>query len=320
MFGAGFRGAGSPQTLVRGWTMVASYLGLLVTVFSWALSHPLGRLIVQQVHPLQLAALNLSVGFFCLGVVLAATRRLGGVLRMSFKDILGSLSLGAFGFFFYQFCAFVALAHIPASMNAVLISSNVIIIVFLSAIFLKERIRPLVILGVFLSLAGVVIVTFNRGFRLTERWDLTGCALSLAAAAAFAFYTVAGKKILSRNDPLLVATLALFSGAAMLWLLCRTTIGLQQLRSITGQTWGLVLLLGVTSIGLAYPFYFSSLKKLPASTVSVFLNLIPAIAVLLSLLLLRERFAWPFWLGCALVLGGVAASNLAGRPARKLSR
>jgi drug/metabolite transporter (DMT)-like permease len=221
-----------------------------------------------------------------------------------------------FGFFFYQYCTFLALSRIPASMNAVLVSSNVILIVLLSAIFLKERVRPLAILGVFLSLAGVVIVTFNRGFRLGERWDLTGCALSLAAAAAFAFYTVAGKKLLSRNDPLHVATLALFGGAALLLLLCGATIGFQQLQAFSSRTWGLVFLLGVTSIGLAYPFYFSSLKRLPASAVAVFLNLIPVVSVILSLLVLGERFAWPFWLGGVLVLGGVAASNLAGRTGR----
>ena len=292
--------------------MAASYLALLVTAFSWALSHPLGRLSVQQVHPMQLAALNLTIGFICLGVVLLVTGKFGRIFRMSLKDILGSLSLGVFGFFFYQYCTFLALAHIPASMNAVLISSNVIIIVLLSTVFLKEPIRPLAILGVFLSLAGVVIVTFNRGFSMAERWDLTGCAFSFAAAAAFAFYTVAGKKILSRNDPLHVATLALLSGAIILLLLCGVTIGFQQLKSFSGHTWGLVLLLGVTSIGLAYPLYFPSLKKLPASAVSVFLNIIPVIAVFLSLLILRERFAWPFWLGCALVVGGVGSFNLAG--------
>jgi drug/metabolite transporter (DMT)-like permease len=55
-----------------------------------------------------------------------------------------------------------------------------------------------------------------------------------------------------------------------------------------------MILLGVSMIGFAYPAWFETLKKLPASRASVFVYLTPVFAVILSFLILDERF-WVFW-------------------------
>ena len=48
---------------------------LLATLF-WALGHPLGRIILQTVHPFQLGSMTLAIGFLCVFLYLAAARRL----------------------------------------------------------------------------------------------------------------------------------------------------------------------------------------------------------------------------------------------------
>jgi len=69
------------------------------------------------------------------------------------------------------------------------------------------------------------------------------------------------------------------------------------------------MLLGVTMIGISYPVWFECLKRLPAARASAFIYVTPVLAVVLSFLILGERFSWPFYLGGALVLGGVAVST-----------
>jgi drug/metabolite transporter (DMT)-like permease len=286
------------------------YLLMVVTTFFWAIGHPLGRIILREVHPFQLAAMNLTVGFLCLVVYLLVTGKMKELFKVNRRDFLGSCFLGVFGFFTYQISTFSALARIPASMNAVLVATNVVLVVLLSGLILRERIPPLRVLGVLVALCGVVFITFNQGFVLDGRVDLIGVAFSLSAAASFALYTILGKRILSRNDPLLVSTLALFAGAVLLDVVTAATVGFAGLRSAGGLTWGLMLPLGATMIGVAYPLWFFCLKRLPASHVSVFIYMTPTFAVILSLLILGERFAWLFWLGAALVLGGIMIANL----------
>jgi drug/metabolite transporter (DMT)-like permease len=284
-------------------------LPLLLATLFWALGHPLGRIILQTVHPFQLGTMTLAIGFLCVLLYLSAARRLPALARMRGGDLAGSLALGVLGFAAYQVLTFSALARIPASMNAILVSSNVALIAILSAVFLKERIGWQGVAGILVAFAGVVLVTFNRGFTLGGSIDLLGCAFSLLAALCFALYTILGKRLVERNDPLLVTSLALLAGALLLGALTAGSVGLSSLSRAGARAWWLMILLGVTMIGFAYPAWFETLKKLPASRASVFVYFTPVFAVLLSLLILDERFSWMFYAGGALVLAGVGLSS-----------
>ncbi len=284
------------------------YIPMLFATLFWALGHPLGRIILRDVHPFQLGSVNLVVGFLAVLAYLAAAGKARLLFRLSARDTLSSLALGALGFAVYQVLTVSALSRIPASMNAVLVATNVILIAVLSALFLRERIRWLRAAGILCAFLGVILVTFNSGFSLGASVDLTGCAFSLLAALSFALYTVLGKRLVERNDPLIVTTLALFSGAVLLTAFTAATTGLGGLGAAGAVPWVLMVGLGLTMIGYAYPAWFESLKRLPASQASTFIYLTPVFAVILSFLILNERFSWPFYLGGALVLGGIGAS------------
>jgi drug/metabolite transporter (DMT)-like permease len=286
------------------------YILMLITALFWALGHPFGRIILRTVHPFQLGAINLIVGFFGLVIFLVVSGKIKELFRLSLRDFLSSLFLGVFGFLSYQIFTFSALARIPASMNAVLVSTNVVFIAIFSAVFLREKIHIAKIVGIIFAFTGVVIVTFNRGFSLDRGVNLVGCLFSLCAAVSFALYSILGKRLLSRNDPLITATPALFSGAVLLTVFSAASVGFRQLSTAPGLTWFLMIFLGITMIGIAYPLWFFCLKELPASHVSIYIYMTPVFAVILSLIILKERFAWLFWLGGALVLGGIVVASV----------
>jgi drug/metabolite transporter (DMT)-like permease len=288
------------------------YFLMLIVSFFWAIGHPFGRIIVRSVHPFQLGAVTLSTGFIGLLIFLIVSGRIRKLAELSPRDVFASLGLGVFGFFCYQILTFSALARIPASMNAVLVSTNVVFIALLAALILKERIMPARIAGITIALLGVVLVTFNTGFSLGEDRggiDLLGCAFSLLAAFSFSLYSVIGKRILSSNDPLIVAGLALFSGAVLLNVFTMVTVGHSAIVNAGWPTFLLMVFLGLTMIGIAYPLWFTCLKRLPASHASIYIYLTPVFAVILSLIILRERFSWLFWVGGACILGGIIITN-----------
>jgi drug/metabolite transporter (DMT)-like permease len=288
------------------------YFLMLIVSFFWAIGHPVGRIILQKVHPLQLGAITLGTGFMGLLIFLIASGRVKKIFELSRRDTLISLGLGVFGFFLYQILTFSALARIPASMNAVLVSNNVVFIVLLAALTLKERVKPLSIIGIILAICGVVLVTFNKGFSIGDGAggiDLLGCAFSLLAALSTALYSVIGKRVLESNDPLIVAALAMFSGAVLLTILTAVTVGFSDVLLAGWPTILLMVFLGLTMISIAYPLWFVCLKKFPASQISIYIYLTPVFAVILSLIILHERFSWLFWVGGALILGGIIIAN-----------
>ena len=289
------------------------YFLMLIVSFFWAIGHPLGRIILQKVHPFQLGAITLDVGFIGLLIFLIASGRIKKITELSRSDILISLGLGIFGFFLYQILTFSALSRIPASVNAVLVSNNVVFIILLAALILKERVRPLSIIGIVLAVCGVVLVTFNKGFSIADGAgkgiDIPGCAFSLLAALSAALYSVIGKKVIKSNDPLIVAALAMFSGAVLLTILTAATEGFSDVLLAGWPTILLMIFLGLTMISIAYPLWFICLKKFPASQISIYIYLTPVFAVILSLIILHERFSWLFWVGGVLILGGIIIAN-----------
>ena len=294
----------------RAFSFRIEYIFMLIAAFFWALGHPLGKIVLRTVHPFQLGAVNLIAGFLSLLIYLTLAGRLRDVFKISRRDFFSSLFLGVFGFFSYQIFTFSALSRIPASMNAVLISTNVVFITIFSAIFLKEKIFFYRIIGIIIAFAGVIFVTFNAGFTLNSGVNLTGCLFSMSAVISFALYSVFGKHVLSRNDPLTVATLALFSGAVLLTIFTASSVGFQQLFEADAYIWIIMVLLGATMIGIAYPLYFTCLKRMPASHVSIYIYMTPVFAVILSLIILKESFSWLFWLGGAFVLSGIILSTI----------
>jgi len=282
---------------------------MLVFAFFGALGHPLGRIIVRDMHPIQLGAVSLIVGFIVIVLFMLLTRRFKSLLRMKKRDILFSAGIGVLGFFLFQICTFSALSRIPASVNAFLINTSVVYISLLAPVVLKERVPPMRIFAVGLALAGVVLVVFNRGFRFGNAADLTGCLFSVGGSVSFALYSVLGKRLLDRNDPIQVVAIAVFSGSILLAIFTRYTTGYASLEGVPASAWLLTCLLGATMIGLAYPMWFLGLKGLPASHVSIYVYLTPLFAVLLSYLILRETFGLLFWLGAALILLGIVLSD-----------
>ncbi len=284
---------------------------MIIVTFFWAIGHPLGRIITQKLHPFQLAAIILVTGFLTIFIYLLFTGRVKQLFRLSVRDTFISLGLGVLGFFVYQILTFSALSRIPASINAVLISNSVVFIAILSAIFLKEKIKLLTIFGIILAVAGVLLVTFNQGFSLgsTGRIDFLGISFSLLAALSSALYSVIGKKVLSSNDPLVITTLALFFGAVLQVILTVSTVGFLEVAVAGLKINLLTVFLGVTMIGISYPLWFVCLKRFPASQISIYMYLTPVFGVILSLIILNERFSWLFWVGGLLILAGIIITN-----------
>jgi len=287
---------------------IEHFLMVIASLF-WAFGHPAGRILVTKVHPFQLGAVTLASGFLGIFVFMIVTGKIKDYLKINKKDFLISLGLGVFGFFFYQMLTFSALARIPASMNAVLVSTNVVFITLLAGIFLYEKIRAVVIFGITVAFIGVIFVTFNRGFVLSKTINILGCGFSILAALSFSFYSVLGKRVLTRNDPLTIASIALLSGAVLLNILTAFTFGYGEIVSAGAGAFLLMIFLGLTMIGIAYPLWFTCLKRVRTSQVAIYIYLTPVFAVILSMIILKESFSWLFWLGGAFILGGIIFVN-----------
>ncbi|SDX06214.1 drug/metabolite transporter, DME family [Marininema mesophilum] len=146
---------------------------------------------------------------------------------------------------------------------------------------------------------GVFGVTFLIGINslkgLSNIDFLSGNILSLVASCCYAGYTLAGKKLLDRVEPLRIIAGA-FTVGAFLMLPFLKFPGPQL------EVWAVLLFLGWVPTTFAYIIYIKGLKQTKATQASVAVLLEPLTATVLAVTFIGERLNSLGWIGVILLL------------------
>lgn len=219
-------------------------------------------------------------------------------LRFSIRDFPILIILALTGVTLLYIFQFTGIKWTTATNSAILINMNVIFIAILSSITLKEIFSNKKIIGIILSFLGVVFVVINGSMSLTL--STKGDALIILSAICWAIYSVIGKKILDRYDPITVTTYIFILGT-IFFIPFIKDFNLE----ISFRGWMIILYLALFCSVFAYVAWYDALAKMDATKVAIFLNLIPLFAMLLSYLILEEEITIFLMMGAALIIYGI---------------
>ena len=136
----------------------------------------------------------------------------------------------------------------------------------------------------------------------------TGILLGLAAAVLYAAIVLLNKRI--QGLPALEKTILQLGISAMVLLpYCLVTVRFSGL-ILSARPAVLLLVAGVVHTGLAYALYFDALGAIPSQTAAIFSYIDPVVAVLTSVLLLRDPMPPSVGLGAVLILGAAVVSEV----------
>jgi len=276
------------------------YIKLVLVSLFWAGTFISTRIAAQELGPFTGASIRYAIAVVLfLPLVWKQNRNLFSVNRTQWPLLF---LLGFSGIFAYNYFFFKGLKTIPASRGALLVALNPIFVMMMSAVIYKENITLRKIAGTILSLTGVVIV-ISRG-RVTELLSSleTGDLFMLGCPLTWAVYTLAAKPVLKHTTPLLASTWASIIGLVML-LAFTTTEPFPT--NISIKPWIALAYLGIVGTVIAFVWYYEGIKKIGPVRTAIFTNLVPVFAVLLSVIILREKISWYTWFGGILVIGGV---------------
>ncbi|MGG0293156.1 EamA family transporter [Bacillus pacificus] len=182
-----------------------------------------------------------------------------------------------------------------------------LVTILFSAFFLKEKIQLNYWVGIVLGAIGVLLITIPSS-NGDQEVSLIGDILILLSTFLFAFYTVLLKrpkqeKYLSNN---VFTTLTLIIGAFILLPFAMAETFYYGFPKI--ETWkaGLsVIYLVIGATILAYWFWNRALEIVSASVSGLYLNALPLISIIASIVLLNESLTWRIVMGGSFVLFGV---------------
>ena len=133
----------------------------------------------------------------------------------------------------------------------------------------------------------------------------------LAAAVAWALYTVLGRRAVRRNGALEMTAWTLWLGTPALVLIGLPSLLRTDFGSLSAGAWAGIAYAGALAIGLAYFIWYSGVRRLGSSRTAVYSNLVPVAAILTAWVWIGEIPRALQVLGAGVILAGIAVVRLA---------
>ncbi len=288
-----------------------AYVFLVIAPLLWGGNAVAGKMSTSDWGPFVLTSLRWGFAVVILFVFgWRIVRQDWAVIRQNlpFLFLLGALGMAVFNMLMY-----LALQTTTAINVSIIQSVAPCIIMLTNFVLFRQRTVALQVVGLLISILGVVLVTTSgRPLSLLEGDLVIGDVWMLLASAFYAGYTIA----LRWRPPIH-------------WLSFLTVIGLSAfITTIPFTAWEQMHSPQVTTsfsawLVLAYIVVFPTMisqlawlrgvELIGSNRAGVFLNLVPIFGSALAVLLLGESFAWYHALGLVFVIGGI---SLAERVAR----
>lgn len=255
--------------------------------------------------PLWGAALRLALAAAILAVVWAFTREAmprGRVLGV--VVLFGLLDFGVnLGFLYWG-----ESRGVPSGLSAVFYATVPVLTLLLARLVGQERLDAGRLAGVLLAFVGVGVVFASE---LTARADAWALLAILAAAVSAALSSVLLRTIPAQP---VLPTVTLGCGAsALLLALASLVLGEPWSFPAEAAAWWPILYLAVLGSIVAFGLFTWLLNQWDASSVTLVGVIVPVVAVVVGVVVGRERLAWTTLAGGALVVGGVATAVLRAR-------
>lgn len=284
----------------------------------WATAFPLIIVGLRELSPVNLAILRLTIAsviFFCL--VLFQRRRFSPFQK---KDAITLFLLGFIGISVYHLSLNYGEQFVSAGAASLIIATIPIFVVVLARLFLSEVLDKRILLGIIIALVGVVVISLwgNPDARIEIDY-VSGALAVVLASFVGAVYTIAGKKLLVRYNPLSLTAYAFLIGNLGLIPFLSSSF-VDEVLNLSIATWAAVLFLAVFPTVIAYSLWYAALEIKQASEVSVYLYATPVLSTLLGTIFLGEQITIFYVLGGAFVLFGLYLVNKQRRKHRKLVR
>ncbi len=276
----------------------------MITVLFWGSSFVAIRVAVKILHPQGVMLCRMIIA--CLVMLPFAKRLIPDTWDpKDLKLLIPMVLLQPCLYFFLESNAL----KLTTSSQAGVISASVPVLVGLGAwLFLSERISARTVIGLVVSVTGVFILTLGGKGAAPGNNPMLGNSLEFAAMICAAGGMLIVKQLSRRYNPWFLTGLQFMAGALFF------SPGIRHLMAAPQVLFRTDLLLSVVFLGVfasvvAFGLYNLAMSQIPATKASIFINLVPVVAVTLGWSILGESFTPGQTAGAVVVAAGVLISQ-----------
>ncbi|MBI9112966.1 DMT family transporter [Maridesulfovibrio ferrireducens] len=279
---------------------------ILIAAVMWSLIGPVSKFPLEQgIPPLENAFWRALFAWILFAVHAYRIR----AFKIATKDIPFVVCFGIVGVTVFYGSYQLAVQGVGAALASVLLYTAPAWVAFMSWLFLGEKMGPIKLCALSMTIIGVVCVSlgpqiFGTGKELTFTWF--GLMCGLTSGFAYALYFIFGKTFFSRYTTPTIFLYALPIGAAGL-------LPFFEFHHKTPTSWICIITLAVICTYVSYTLYYAGMRWLEATNAAVIATIEPVMAAILAWWWWDESFDWTGYLGSMLIVSAVLIIIMEGK-------
>jgi drug/metabolite transporter (DMT)-like permease len=298
----------STTTPVSGfWIANQPYLLLCITAMCWAGNAIVGRLAAGHIPPVTLSFLRWSAAFLI--ILPFAWKHLARDWPAIRRNLGIMMLLSITGISAFNTLQYWALEHTQALNTLLLQSAAPLVVALWSLILLGTRLTLAQLLGVLLSLCGVLVILLHGDLTTLSKIDFNkGDLIFTVALVIFALYSVLTLKRPNIHG-LSVAAFTFGCGALFLVPFFIWELGARPVIQLTTNNLLSLFYVAVFPSTLAYLCFNRGVQLIGANRAAPFFHMVPVFGTIMSIVFIGEHPQAFHFIGFALVLAGVFAAS-----------
>lgn len=233
------------------------------------------------------------------------------------RDWLGLVAMGFIGYYLSSYLDFVGLQYISAGLERLILFLQPTIVVLLSALLFRTKIRRHHAISLGLSYSGIALV-FAANLQVAKDPGaiLLGGGLVLASAICYALYMIGSGRVIPRVGAARFtgyASSAACGFAIGQFFLMHGVSALEQ----PAKVYWMCIAMAVVSTVMPIWLMAEGIKRIGANQVAMISAIGPVLTIFFGWLILNETITAVQMIGAALVLGGVLLVSLKVETAKR---
>jgi len=251
----------------------------------WSFVPIFAKIALREIDPFTLAFLRFVLAT---SILLIVYKRQG--YKIKFKELMnGWVILGGSAIGLTYSLYNIGLQYTSANVANIIIESEVICLVFLARVFLKEKLNFLKWVGIVSCFLGIFLVLFQNVsvYSLFQSELFFGNMMIFIAGICWGFFGLSQKIVLSQKDNILEVLIPIFIISSIITGVF-ASLRFRLPLSFGWQNIFPIIFLGLICTGLSYIFLSKGFQRLPASTVGMITTATPILTLLTARLILGE--------------------------------
>lgn len=286
-------------------------VALIFTVLIFGSSYAITKVGLEEVSPLVLSLIRSFIACIFLSSIIISKGDTGNFIAILKDEWKYFAALGLVGVALFNIFQNVGVKLTSSALAGTLHNTIPLFVLILSWIFLHENVTKNKIIGMFTGMFGACIVVFvGKDFTdILHNQTIIGNALVLGSAVMWAIYTILNKNVSKHYNPLYLTASAYIFGSMFLLPVAASFENIGSLASLSMKTWLIILYLGIFSSGITFFLWNFALSRMDSTKASVFIYLIPIVAMLIGWACMDEAITIYMLIGFVLTIFGIYLSG-----------